>query len=141
PLLWRGSVCSAPAAIHSDGAHESQALLSRGLDYAGNHVGRLPVVAFARLGRTFEFFRPLQGADFEAFYEGADLTVERAGLVVFYLLAALAVAGALQLRRHKAELWILLAPFVLVALVSVTSYGFTRFRVAAEPSLIVLAAV
>jgi hypothetical protein len=36
---------------------------------------------------------------------------------------------------------VLLAPVALVILVTLISYGFTRLRVAAEPAIVVLAAV
>jgi hypothetical protein len=62
-------------------------------------------------------------------------------VAMYFVLVALAIAGALRLRLRGQPLRILLAPFVLVTLVSLAAYGFTRFRVAAEPALIVLAAV
>jgi hypothetical protein len=37
--------------------------------------------------------------------------------------------------------WILVAPLALVVIVTVVSYGWTRFRVGLEPGAIVLAAV
>ena len=57
------------------------------------------------------------------------------------MLAPLAILGAVLLRRTRRPWALMLAPVVMVAFVSVTAYGFTRFRVAAEPALIVLAAV
>ncbi|HVI19195.1 MAG TPA: hypothetical protein VM712_12490, partial [Gaiellales bacterium] len=52
-----------------------------------------------------------------------------------------AAAGALLLRRRGQPLRILLVPVVFVTLVAALTYGSTRFRVAAEPALLVLAAV
>ena len=68
-------------------------------------------------------------------------TVEKAGVLMYYVVALLAIAGAVILRRRRGPWRILLAPVVLVLFVSITAYGFTRFRVGAEPALIVLAAV
>ena len=45
------------------------------------------------------------------------------------------------LRRRGQPLRILLAPVVLVTLVAATSYGSTRFRVAAEVAIVTLGAV
>jgi hypothetical protein len=45
------------------------------------------------------------------------------------------------LRRRGQPLGLLLAPFALVAVVSVLGYGTPRFRVPAEIPLVVLAAV
>jgi hypothetical protein len=60
---------------------------------------------------------------------------------MYYGLLLLAICGALRLRRHRIELWILLAPLVLVTVSSALVYGSTRFRAAAEPAIVVLAAV
>ena len=53
----------------------------------------------------------------------------------------LAVAGFVVLRRRRQPLFILIAPFLLVVLVSVTAYGILRFRAPADVALVVLAAV
>jgi hypothetical protein len=45
------------------------------------------------------------------------------------------------MRDRFDRLWQLLVPFVIVTLVSIVTYGQTRFRVPAEPSLVVLAAI
>jgi hypothetical protein len=52
-----------------------------------------------------------------------------------------AFAGALVMRGRGRDLWILLAPIAMVTLVALTTYGTTRFRMAAEPSIVLLAAV
>jgi hypothetical protein len=46
-----------------------------------------------------------------------------------------------MLRRRGEPLGILIAPIVFVILVAALSYGSTRFRVAAEPAIVVLASV
>lgn len=138
---WSFSCLVATGPSQSNEATNSNRLRDAGLRYARDHASRLPIVFAARLGRTFDLFRPLQNARLEAFTEGRNLTVERVGLVVYYLLAALAIRGAVILRRRRGPLGILLAPFVLVVFVSITAYGSTRLRVAAEPSLVLLAAI
>jgi hypothetical protein len=50
-------------------------------------------------------------------------------------------AGFVVLRRRGQPLFILAAPFALVLLVSVTSYGILRFRAPADVALVVLGAV
>ena len=77
----------------------------------------------------------------EAVFEGRNVTVEKLGVFVYYVTALLAIAGTVLLRRRHGPWLVLLAPLVLVLFVSITGYGFTRFRVGAEPALIVLAAV
>ena len=58
-----------------------------------------------------------------------------------YLLAPFALGGVIVLRRRGDQLRILLVPLLFVTLVGALSYGSTRFRVAAEPAIVVLAAV
>ena len=57
------------------------------------------------------------------------------------MLALLAAYGVVVLRRRDGPWAVLLAPVALVILVTLISYGFTRLRVAAEPAIVVLAAV
>jgi 4-amino-4-deoxy-L-arabinose transferase-like glycosyltransferase len=140
-LLGQWDLRCLPPPRNVNEAEESARLRRVGLDYATAHAGRLPVVLAARLGRSFELFRPRQNAQMESFYEGRDLRVSEAGTAAYYVIAVLAVAGAIVLRRRRGPWAVLLAPVLLVAITTVVSYGFTRFRAAAEPGLVVLAAV
>jgi len=130
-----------PRPVHTNEALEAERLRDRGLRYARDHAGRLPVVEAARLGRSFELFRPREQARQEAFFEGRNLRVEQAGVACYYALVLLAAYGVVVLRRRGGPWAVLLAPFALVVFVTLISYGFTRLRVAAEPALVVLAAV
>ena len=130
-----------PPPVHANEALEAERLRDRGLSYARAHAGRVPVVEAARLGRSFELYRPREQARQEAFFEGRNLRVEQAGVACYYVLALLAVYGVVVLRRRDGPWAVLLAPVALVILVTLISYGFTRLRVAAEPALVVLAAV
>jgi asparagine N-glycosylation enzyme membrane subunit Stt3 len=55
----------------------------------------------------------------------------------------LAVGGAVLLwrRRARAALWVLVVSVIIVTLNTMITYGQTRFRAGAEPSLALLAAV
>ncbi|MGH2892341.1 MAG: glycosyltransferase family 39 protein [Solirubrobacteraceae bacterium] len=145
PLLGQWDLACLPPGVGgteiTNEAVESDHLRDVGLRYARHHAGRLPVVVAARIGRSFELFRPRQQWAIEAFFEGRNEKVEKAGVLVYYVVALLAIAGTVLLWRRRGPWRILLAPLVIVAFVSVTGYGFTRFRVGAEPALIVLAAV
>jgi hypothetical protein len=112
----------------------------RALEYIGDHLDRVPVVVAARIGRTFDVFRPLQTADFGEL-EGRPREAAIVGLVMYWVLMPLAVVGAVLLRRRGVLIWPLLVPFGVVALVVALGYGITRFRVPAEPSIVVLASV
>ena len=136
---WRFD-CLRPSSETNEAVVSSQ-LASDGAGYASDHAGRVPVVALVRVLRSWELYRPRQQWSFESFFEGRDLHVEQAGVVMYYALALLALAAVRALRRRREPLALLAAPFVLVTLVSALAYGFTRFRIAAEPALVVLAAV
>src|SRR6476661_6162956 len=136
---WRFD-CLRP--IHTKNEAQGSSQLARdGLNYAQDHAGRLPVVMTVRVLRSWELYRPRQQWTIERFFEGRDLRVEQIGVAMYYLLALLAIAGAVLLRRRGQPLRILLSPFALVVLVSLGAYGFTRFRIAAEPAIVVLASV
>ena len=51
----------------------------------------------------------------------------------------LAIAGLVLLRRRRRALWPLVATAVTVTIVAASTYGQQRFRIAAEPALLVLA--
>ncbi len=110
-----------------------------GLAYIGDHAGELPRVVAARLGRTFGVF-DVERTIYLGSLEDVDYDWLWAAWYGWLLLAPTAVAGAVVLRRRDGDLWPLLAPVAIVVVVSVTTYGNQRFRVAAEPSAVVFAA-
>lgn len=140
-FLGQWDLLCVPPVHSTNEAKASDELRDAGVRYARRHAGRLPVVVAARIGRSFDVFRPAQNWAFESFFEGRNETVERWGVYVYWVIALLAIAGTVLLRRRHGPWAILLSPLALVLFVSVTGYGFTRFRVGAEPALIVLAAV
>ena len=136
--LWSFS-CYGPVK-RGDESQEALEYRKQGLDYARDHAGRVPLIATIRLARVWELYRPLQQVQYE-FLEGRSRWASRAGLVLYYPTLLLAIGGALVLRRRRFPVWPFLAFAAMVSVVAVTVYGITRFRIAAEPALIVLAAV
>jgi hypothetical protein len=116
-------------------------LRSRAFEYAGDHIGRVPAVVGVRVLRVWDVWKPRSSARFEASIGDRHVDAQRAAVLSLYLLAPFAIAGAVILRRRGEPLRILLTPIVFVTLVAALSYGSTRFRVAAEPAIVVLAAV
>jgi len=110
-----------------------------GLRYARDHAGDLPMVAAARLGRTFGAYDVFEQVRLESL-EGRTVRWQTLGTRMFWLLIPFAVAGAVLLSRRRANLAPLLATVALVVITSVLTYGNQRFRIAAEPATVVLAA-
>lgn len=123
-----------------DQSVDSRIYRDRAVDFMSEHKGRVPIVALARVGRTWSVFRPWDMVDYNV-GEGREEWLTATGLLFYYPLLALAIGGGVVLWRRKATLWPLLVPPVVVTLASAATYGQTRFRVPAEPSLIVLAAI
>jgi 4-amino-4-deoxy-L-arabinose transferase-like glycosyltransferase len=116
-------------------------LRSRAASYASDHAGRVPAVVAVRVLRVWDVWKPRSAAGLEASIADRDITAQRAAMVSLYLLVPFAVAGAVLLRRRRQPLRILLVPVVFVTVVAALTYGSTRFRVAAEPAIVVLASV
>jgi 4-amino-4-deoxy-L-arabinose transferase-like glycosyltransferase len=118
----------------NEAEHHAEALKD-GVRYAGDHLGRLPVVLAARLGRVWSVYKPF------AIPEGRSVRVQKLGAIMFFVLVPFSAAGYVLLRRRGEVTWILLAPFIIVAVTALTTYGNLRFREPAEIALVVLAAI
>ena len=115
---------------------------TKGLSFLESHAGEfISTVVWARIGRTWSVFRPFAIADAQA-NEGKTRSEAIVGVLFIWSSLLLGAAGVFALRRTRtAPVWPLLAPAVVVTAVSVLAYGTPRFRVVAEPSIAVLAAL
>lgn len=136
--LWAFS-CYGPVA-EGDESQEALEYRKQGLDYARDNAERLPLIATIRFLRVWDLYRPLQQVQYE-FLEGRSRWASRAGLVMYYPTLLLAIGGLVLLRRRRFPVWPFLAYPAAVSIAAVAVYGITRFRIAAEPVLIVLASV
>jgi 4-amino-4-deoxy-L-arabinose transferase-like glycosyltransferase len=107
----------------------------KGIRYAREHAGRVPLVAAARFARTWGLWQPF------AVPEGRRAWVQKIGAALYFALVPLAVYGLVLLRRRRVPVLIVLAPFVTVTVTALLAYGQIRFRHSAELSLVVLGAV
>lgn len=134
------NVCVPTKIPPGDQSQVSRVYLRRALHYIRDHKGRYPIVVAARIGRDFSVFRPQDMIGFNA-GEGRKRWITVAGLVFWYPLAVLAVAGVVLLKRRGAAWWPMVAPAVVVVGSAFASYGQTRFRISLEPSIVVLSAI
>jgi 4-amino-4-deoxy-L-arabinose transferase-like glycosyltransferase len=111
-----------------------------GIDYARDHADELPKVAAVRLLRTFGLYDVGGQINWETL-EGRSNTWQTIGHRMYLLVAPLAIAGAVVGVVRRWPVWPLIAPVVLVAGMAVVTYGNQRFRIAAEPGLLVLASI
>jgi 4-amino-4-deoxy-L-arabinose transferase-like glycosyltransferase len=127
----------APAPV-GDESEQAETYRTIGVDYARDHLSRLPAVVAARVGRVWGLYRP-----FDMVYlnrgEGREEWVSRLGIWTWWAMVPAAAAGTVVLRRRGVAVWPLLAPFVAVTVVAAAFYGIVRFRVPAEVPAVVLA--
>jgi 4-amino-4-deoxy-L-arabinose transferase-like glycosyltransferase len=125
---------------HFDEAKASSKDLRAGASYARHHLGSLPKVAVVRVLRTWGVYAPRQQVSFESL-EGRPRAWQMRGTMMYWLLAPLAIVGSVLLRRRKRLIVPLVATAVTVTIGAALTYGQQRFRIAAEPAILVLAAV
>lgn len=65
---------------------------------------------------------------------------ETIGTRMYWAVLVFAVAGLVVAVRRHVRVWPLLATMVMVSLSTLATYGNQRFRVGAEPALVVLGA-
>jgi 4-amino-4-deoxy-L-arabinose transferase-like glycosyltransferase len=110
-------------------------------DYVSDNKTRAPVVVLARWGRITGLFRPAQQVRLDRDVEGREGWVAVAALLSLYAVGALAIAGAVILRRRRVKVFPLLVPPAIVLFAVALALGSNRYRASAEPALVVLAAV
>ncbi|MGZ4728556.1 MAG: ArnT family glycosyltransferase [Acidimicrobiales bacterium] len=116
-------------------------LRQEALRYIADHKSRVPIVVAARVGRITGLYKPQQEAQLDVYLENTEQWVSDSGLVAYYIVAGLAVVGAVVLRRRREAVFPLLAPVVTVIVTVAMFYAATRFRATAEGALCLLAAV
>jgi hypothetical protein len=126
-----------------EGADESgigAAKYAKARAYIGDHLSEQPKVVAARVGRILGLYRPLQGIDFDVFFERRVRSHATVGLWAHYAAMLLAVPGAVLWRRRTT-----LLPVAAVAGVSIftaaITFGISRYRVGADLVFVILAAV
>jgi 4-amino-4-deoxy-L-arabinose transferase-like glycosyltransferase len=119
---------------------QSECLLREARRYVRDHLGRLPVVVAARVGRLWNLYAPRTDLNYGLLW-ARQKTTATVGMVMYALLVPFGLLGAIALWRRRTPVFPLLAMFVLAMVVAVIAFGFSRYRLTAEPALVVLAAV
>jgi hypothetical protein len=110
------------------------------LEYARHHIERVPLVVAVREARVWSLYAPRHMARAQQ-SDGRPTWASYLGLAVYWCLVPVAIAGAVVMRRRGRPLFPLLTPVIVVALNAALFYGYVRYRVPAEVSLVLLAGV
>lgn len=113
----------------------------QGTAFIQDNLDRLPTVVAARIGRMWDLYRPGQNIGLNADIEARGLQTSRAATAAYFLILPLAVGGAVVLWRRRIPLSPLLAAPLAVTFIAAVTYPSTRYRVSADVTLVVLAAV
>lgn len=106
--------------------------------YMEDHASRVPVVVAVRVLRVWELYRYQDDLGYGELWS-RSIPVAKAGLVMYALMVVLAIGGIVRLRRARIPVWPLLMLAVLVCLSAAMTFGFSRYRLAAEIPLVLLA--
>ncbi len=137
--VWEFACIDTPARTPDNESEWSSTILRRGVRYAAEHPGRVPVVAAARVLRVWGAWDPGDLARREA----AEARVRGWQVVAWFVEVAVltaAAAAVIALRARWRTIAVLLAPFAAVTVTALVTYGNQRFRAPAEPALAILAA-
>ncbi len=134
-----------PACARTDVPDISETDLTRDLEhdgarYALHHVDRVPLVVAARVARQWGVWNPVSESRTEA-VESRNETWQLVTWAVYVPCAMLCVYGLVLLRRRRVRIQPLVCVLIAVTLSAALTYGKQRLRVAAEPVILVGAAV
>ena len=118
----------------------AEKMRQKGIDFALAHVSRWPVVGAARVARVWGFWDPSDLTKREAL-ETRNQTWQWLAWPASLATFGFGLAGFWILRRRGRPIAVLIAPVVMVTAVALLTYGNTRFRAAAEPTLLIGVAV
>jgi 4-amino-4-deoxy-L-arabinose transferase-like glycosyltransferase len=147
PSTYGGTLLGSwdPACARTDVPNVSETDLTRDLErdgarYAAHHLGRAPLVVVARVARQWGAWNPVSEARLEA-VESRNATWQLLTWAVYVPCACLCVYGLVLLRRRRVRIQPLVCVLIAVTVSAALTYGKQRLRVAAEPVILVGAAV
>lgn len=126
-----------PGPTSADEARWSSDLVTRGVTYARQHAGRVPVVVLTRVMTEWSL-GSLPSWDLPY---GMSSGLHWIAIGVYFPILVLGAAGGVILRRRRITIAFLLVPVLLTTTISAIGWGSTRFRYTSELVLVILAAV
>ena len=126
---------------NSDQSERAAALIEETFDYIGDNIDRLPTVVVARWMRITGLWKPIDDASNEAFLYNRNRWATQLAYASWYPIAALAIAGAVILRRRRETILPLVGPLVVVFITITITFAQNRYRASVEPAIALLAAV
>ncbi len=139
--------CGLPIPYGEDGrllgeVERDEVVRERATSYISANRGRLlSVVVPARIGRMWGVYEPIGQLRRDVQADRRSFAVSALGLAQFALLVPAAVAGMAIVRRRRGPLLVLAAWIPIVTFTAASAFGNTRYRTAAEASIVILAAV
>lgn len=139
--------CGLPTPYGRDGSllnevERDEVARDRAVDYMSDNTGRLlSVVVPARISRMWGVYEPIGQLRRDVLADRRSFAVSALGLVQFAMLVPAAAAGIFVVGRRRGPLLVLAAWIPIVTLTAASAFGNTRYRTAAETSIVILAAV
>ena len=114
---------------------------ARATEYISNHKARLVTVVIpARIGRMWGLYEPLEQVRLDI-GEGRPSVPAKLGFLQYVILAVAAIAGAVIQWRRRQPVLVIGLWAVLATITAATAFGTTRYRTAAEVSIVMFAAI
>ncbi len=111
------------------------------LDYIESHKRRAVVATLARVGRVAGVYKPLQQARLNGLIAGRERWLANTSVLLWYPMVALAIIGAVSLRRRGRTIFPLVALVASAFFAVAITLAVLRYRASLEPALAVLCAV
>lgn len=127
--------------LMTDEALTADTLTPPTLKYIRDHVDGLSTVMAARLGRITGVYRTSETMAADQLLEDHGWLPSRLGFIGLWLQTPFAIAGAVVLFRRRRPLAPLVGPILNVALVTMVVFGLSRYRLSADLTIAILAAV
>ena len=108
-------------------SEQSVAYRRAAFEFIGDHIGDVPKVVAARIGRSLGVYEPATMFERETF-EGRRAVLSWIGWAWFWITLVPSLLGLRALARAGRPVWPLVSEAIVVAVTTVAIYGVTRFR-------------